>query len=232
VLEVRGLEAYRGSSYVLQGVSIDVPDGGCVGILGRNGMGKTTLIRALMGLSPASAGSASFDGNALVGRDPHAIARLGLGLVPQGRAIFPSLSVEENLTLAARAPRGGDGWQLERVYETFPNLATRRGNAGSQLSGGEQQMLAIARALMTNPRLLLMDEPTEGLAPVMVDRVTEVIQSLREDHLSILLVEQNYQVAVEMSEHVYVLSKGAVVWEGRPRELDEADDVRGRELGV
>ena len=233
MLEVRGLEAYRGSSYVLQGVSLDVPDRGCVGILGRNGMGKTTLIRALMGLSPASAGSASFDGNALVGRDPHAIARLGLGLVPQGRAIFPSLSVEENLTLAARAPRGGgDGWQLERVYETFPNLATRRGNAGGQLSGGEQQMLAIARALMTNPRLLLMDEPTEGLAPVMVDRVTEVIQSLRADHLSILLVEQNYQVAVEMSEHVYVLSKGAVVWEGRPRELDEADDVRGRELGV
>ena len=228
MLEVRGLEAYRGSSYVLQGVSIVVPDGGCVGILGRNGMGKTTLIRALMGLSPASGGSASFDGAALVGRDPHAIARLGLGLVPQGRAIFPSLSVEENLTLAAR----GRGWNLERVYETFPNLATRRGNSGGQLSGGEQQMLAIARALMTNPRLLLMDEPTEGLAPVMVDRVTEVIQSLRDDLLSILLVEQNYQVAVEMSEHVYVLSKGAVVWEGRPRELDAADDVRSRELGV
>jgi branched-chain amino acid transport system ATP-binding protein len=232
VLEVRGLHAYRGSSYVLQGVSIDVPDGGCVGILGRNGMGKTTLIRALMGMSPASAGSASFDGTALVGRDPHAIARLGLGLVPQGRAIFASLSVDENLTLAARAPRGGGGWHLERVYETFPNLATRRGNSGGQLSGGEQQMLAIARALMTNPRLLLMDEPTEGLAPVMVDRVTEVIQGLRDDNLSILLVEQNYQVAMEMSEHVYVLSKGAVVWEGRPCELEAADDVRSRELGV
>jgi branched-chain amino acid transport system ATP-binding protein len=233
VLEVRDLEAYRGSSYVLQGVSIDVPDGACIGILGRNGMGKTTLIRALMGLSPASAGTASFDGTPLRGRDPHAIARLGLGLVPQGRAIFPSLSVEENLTLGARAPRdGGDGWTLERVYDTFSNLAARRANAGSQLSGGEQQMLAIARALMTNPRLLLMDEPTEGLAPVMVDRVTEVIGGLRDDRLSILLVEQNYQVAVEMSEHLYVLSKGAVVWDGLPRELEDAADVRGRELGV
>jgi branched-chain amino acid transport system ATP-binding protein len=231
MLAVRDLEAYRGSSYVLQGVSIDVPDGACVGILGRNGMGKTTLIRALMGLSPASGGAATFDGTALVGRDPHAIARLGLGLVPQGRAIFPSLSVEENLTLAARPSRDG-GWNLERVYDTFSNLASRRGNSGGQLSGGEQQMLAIARALMTNPRLLLMDEPTEGLAPVMVDRVTEVIQGLRDDHLSILLVEQNYQVAVEMAEHLYVLSKGAVVWEGRPRELDDAADVRGRELGV
>jgi branched-chain amino acid transport system ATP-binding protein len=125
-----------------------------------------------------------------------------------------------------------DGWTLERVYDTFSNLASRRSNSGGQLSGGEQQMLAIARALMTNPRLLLMDEPTEGLAPVMVDRVTEVIQGLRDDHLSILLVEQNYQVAVEMAEHLYVLSKGAVVWEGRPRELDDAADVRGRELGV
>jgi branched-chain amino acid transport system ATP-binding protein len=230
VLEVRDLEAYRGSSYVLQGVSLEVPDGSCIGILGRNGMGKTTLIRALMGLSPASAGTASFDGRPLVGRDPHAIARLGLGLVPQGRAIFPSLSVEENLTLAARPVP--DGWTLERVYSTFSNLATRRGNAGGQLSGGEQQMLAIARALMTNPKLLLMDEPTEGLAPVMVDRVTEVIADLRNDRLSILLVEQNYQVAVEMSEHLYVLSKGAVVWEGKPRELEEAADVRGRELGV
>jgi branched-chain amino acid transport system ATP-binding protein len=233
VLEVRDLEAYRGSSYVLQGVCIDVPDGACIGILGRNGMGKTTLIRALMGLSPASAGTAMFDGTPLTGRDPHAIARLGLGLVPQGRAIFPSLSVEENLTLAARAPRDGrEGWTLERVYETFSNLAARRANAGSQLSGGEQQMLAIARALMTNPRLLLMDEPTEGLAPVMVDRVTEVIGALRDDRLSILLVEQNYQVAVEMSEHLYVLSKGAVVWDGLPRELEDAADVRGRELGV
>jgi branched-chain amino acid transport system ATP-binding protein len=174
-LLVREVHAHRGQSYVLQGVTMDVPTGACTTLLGRNGMGKTTLVRTLMGLTPIARGEVSFDGERLDGRDPNRIARLGLALVPQGRRVFGSLSVEENLTLAARPPRpsetSGGGWTLERVYDLFPNLAERRRNRGGQLSGGEQQMLAIARALLTNPKLILMDEPSEGLAPVIVERV-------------------------------------------------------------
>src|SRR5439155_1406526 len=166
MLEVEDVHTYRGGSWVLQGVTMQVPDGTCTTVLGRNGMGKTTLIRSLMGLAPPRSGRIRFDGLDLVGRSPHTIARLGLALVPQGRQIFPSLTLEENLTLAARRSANGSSWTLERIYELFPPLRERRGHRGGQLSGGEQQMLAIGRALMTNPRLLLMDEPSEGLAPV------------------------------------------------------------------
>jgi branched-chain amino acid transport system ATP-binding protein len=232
MLEVHDVHTYRGQSYVLQGVSMKVPDAACTTLLGRNGMGKTTLIRSLMGLTPPRSGSIKLDGKELVGLPPFAIARLGLALVPQGRHIFRSLTVDENLTLAARGSNGQDSWNLEHVYEIFPQLKARRRNSGSQLSGGEQQMLSIARALMTNPRILLMDEPSEGLAPVIVERVSEVIKSLRGQKLSILLVEQNYRLGVEAADHVYILSKGVVVWEGKPAALEAAEKVRQTHLGV
>ncbi|MGH7902842.1 MAG: ABC transporter ATP-binding protein [Candidatus Dormibacteraceae bacterium] len=235
MLELEDVRTYRGQSYVLQGVSMRIPDSACTTLLGRNGMGKTTLIRSLMGLTPPRSGHIRLDGTELVGKEPFKIARMGLALVPQGRHIFSSLTVEENLLLAARrSPNGtaGDAWTLERLYDLFPNLKARRQNRGGQLSGGEQQMLAIGRALMTNPRIVLMDEPSEGLAPVIVQRVAEVINSLREQKLSILLVEQNYRLGVQSADHVYVLSKGVMVWEGSPADLDAATNVRESHLGV
>ncbi len=236
MLEVSNVHAHRGHSYVLQGVDLRAPDAACTTILGRNGMGKTTLIRALMGLTPITEGEVSFDGRQLNHLEPNRIAKLGLALVPQGRHVFPSLSVEENLTLAARHPgsngHDGEGWTLERIYDLFSNLKERRRNRAGQLSGGEQQMLAIGRALMTNPKLLLMDEPSEGLAPVIVERVGAIIKGLRDQKLSILLVEQNYRLGVDSADHVYILSKGTVVWSGAPGELEQAEDVKRLHLGV
>jgi branched-chain amino acid transport system ATP-binding protein len=236
VLKVSNVHAHRGHSYVLQGVNLEVPDAACTTLLGRNGMGKTTLIRTLMGLTPISDGEVTFDDHRLNRMEPNAIARLGLALVPQGRHVFPSLTVEENLTLAARRPsangHGAESWTLERIYDLFSNLKERRRNRAGALSGGEQQMLAIGRALMTNPRLLLMDEPSEGLAPVIVDRVADVIKGLRGQKLSILLVEQNYRLGVDSADHVYILSNGAVVWDGAPADLEEAEDVKRLHLGV
>jgi len=166
--------------------------------------------------------------------EPNQIARLGLALIPQGRHVFPSLSVEENMTLGARKNPDGQGepWSLERIYDFFPNLKERRRLGAGQLSGGEQQMLAIGRALMTNPRLILMDEPSEGLAPVLVARVGEVIRLLRDQKLSILLVEQNYRLGVDSGDHIYILSKGVVVWSGSAAELEQSEDVRRMHLGV
>ena len=234
MLEVENLEAYRGKSYVLQGVTMLVPDAACTTVLGRNGMGKTTMIRTLMGLNPAAAGEIRFDGTLLNRLEPNQIARLGLALVPQGRHVFASLSVEENMTLGARKNPDGQGelWTLERIYDFFPNLKERRRIGAGQLSGGEQQMLAIGRALMTNPRLILMDEPSEGLAPVIVERVGEVIRLLRDQKLSILLVEQNYRLGVDSGDHIYILSKGVVVWSGSAADLEGAEDVRRTHLGV
>ena len=234
MLEVENLEAYRGKSYVLQGVTMLVPDAACTTVLGRNGMGKTTMIRTLMGLNPAAAGEIRFDGTLLNGREPNQIARLGIALVPQGRHVFPSLSVEENMTLGARQNSDGLGepWTLERIYAFFPNLRERRRLGAGQLSGGEQQMLTIGRALMTNPRLILMDEPSEGLAPVIVEKVGEVIRLLRDQKLSILLVEQNYRLGVDSGDHIYILSKGVVVWSGSAADLEGAEDVRRTHLGV
>jgi branched-chain amino acid transport system ATP-binding protein len=218
---------------VLQGISLAVEDGRVTTLLGRNGMGKTTLIRSIVGLTPPRSGSIRFDGRELVNLPPHEIARLGLGLVPQGRHVFPSLTVEENLTLTARPARNGhEPWTVERLYDIFPNLASRRRNHGNELSGGEQQMLAIGRALMMNPRILLMDEPSEGLAPVIVDRIQEIVLELREARTTILLVEQNYRLGVHAADHVYLISKGVTVWDGPPAELEAAEDLRQQHLGV
>lgn len=232
MITVDNVHTYRGLSYVLQGVSLEAQDACCTALLGRNGMGKTTLIETMMGLLPARGGDVTLDGVSLKGREPYQIAQRGVALVPQGRHIFSSLTVEENLTLAARGGGAPGAWTLERVYDLFPNLARRRKNRGSDLSGGEQQMLAIGRAVMTNPRVLLMDEPSEGLAPVIVDLVGEVIVLLKTEGLCVFLVEQNYGLAVESADKLYVLAGGQVVWQGSPSQLEQAGDVRQEHLGV
>jgi branched-chain amino acid transport system ATP-binding protein len=232
VIEVRDLHTYRGINYVLQGVSLRIGDGTCTVLLGRNGMGKTTLVHTIMGMLRPDQGTIMLDDEELVGRQPFQIAQRGLALVPQGRRIFPSLTVEENLTLAARGGHADRAWTAERVYALFPQLGGRRHHYGSQLSGGEQQMLAIGRALLTNPRLLLMDEPSEGLAPVIVERIGEVLTDLRRGGLGIFLVEQNYGLALAAADAIYILSKGRVVWQGTASELAAADAVRETHLGV
>jgi branched-chain amino acid transport system ATP-binding protein len=232
VIEVRDLHTYRGINYVLQGVNLQIGDGACTVLLGRNGMGKTTLVHTIMGLIRPRSGRITLDDEELVGKQPFQIAQRGLGLIPQGRRIFPSLTVEENLTLAARGTASSGAWTLERLYDLFPNLKDRRRNRGGQLSGGEQQMLAVGRALLTNPRLLLMDEPSEGLAPVIVERIGEIIADLRRSGLSIFLVEQNYGLAIDSADLVYILSNGQVVWQGTTSELERTAEVRETHLGI
>jgi branched-chain amino acid transport system ATP-binding protein len=232
VIEITDLHTYRGINYVLQGVNLRIADGACTVLLGRNGMGKTTLVHTIMGLLRPRSGQVTLDGDDLVGRQPFQIAQRGLALIPQGRRIFPSLTVEENLTLAARGTDADGAWTLERVYDLFGNLKQRRRNRGGQLSGGEQQMLAVGRALLTNPRLLLMDEPSEGLAPVIVERIGEIMAGLRRSGLSIFLVEQNYGLAVGSADVIYVLSNGQVVWQGTAAELASSAAVREAHLGV
>jgi branched-chain amino acid transport system ATP-binding protein len=230
MLEVRDLHAGYGLSSVLEGVDLEVDDGSFVAVLGRNGMGKTTLCRAIMSLDPPSVtgGSIVYDGDELTGLPAHKVARAGIGYVPQGRHVFPTLDVVKNLTVAAR----GDGWTIERVWEAFPRLEERQANDAGLLSGGEQQMLAIARALMTNPRLLIMDEPSEGLAPMMIEAVADQLQRLKEGSISLLLVEQNYSLATRLADVVYVLENGSVVFRGSADELESDDDVKQRYLGV
>jgi len=232
VITVEDVHCYRGLSYVLQGITLAAPDAQCTALLGRNGMGKTTLVETMMGLLVARQGSIELDGVSLRAQEPYQIAKRGVALVPQGRHIFASLTVEENLTLAARGAGAPNAWTLERIYELFPNLSRRRKNRGSDLSGGEQQMLAIGRAVMTNPQVLLMDEPSEGLAPVIVDLVGEVIRLLKKEGLCVFLVEQNYSLAVETADRIYILAGGRVVWEGSPQELEQSPSVRHEHLGV
>jgi len=229
VLEVSGLHTYYGESHVLQGVSLTVGPGEVVAILGRNGMGKTTLMRSIIGFTPPRQGSVRFKGQDITGWASHRMTALGMALVPQGRRVFPSLSVRENLDVARR----GDGrWSLERVYAVFPRLRERERNRANKLSGGEQQMLAIGRALMSNPDLVLMDEPTEGLAPLIVREVGRVMGELRGEGLSILLVEQNLPLALAVADQVHILSRGQIVHSSTPAELMASDDVKSRYLGV
>jgi branched-chain amino acid transport system ATP-binding protein len=195
-------------------------------------MGKTTLVHTIMGLIRPRSGRITLDDEELVGKQPFQIAQRGLALIPQGRRIFPSLTVEENLTLAARGTTSSGAWTLERLYDLFPNLKDRRRNRGGQLSGGEQQMLAVGRALLTNPSLLLMDEPSEGLAPVIVERIGEIMADLRRSGLSIFLVEQNYGLATDSADLIYILSNGQVVWQGTTSELERTAAVRETHLGI
>jgi branched-chain amino acid transport system ATP-binding protein len=232
MLELVDVHTYYGESYVLQGISLEVKEGSVVALLGRNGMGKTTTIRSIIGFTPPRRGVIRFKGRDITGLQPYKIARLGIGLVPQGRHIFPSLNVKENLTMSARETGKPEAWSLDRVYSLFPILKERASCKGNLLSGGEQQMLTIGRALMTNPALLLMDEPSEGLAPIIVREVGHVIRQLKESGFSILLVEQNLPVALGVADYVYIVSKGVIVYESTPKELKGNEEVKTKYLGV
>ncbi len=236
MLTLEDIHTYYGDSHVLQGVSLQVKQGEVVALLGRNGVGKTTTIRSIIGFAPPRRGRIVLRDVDITRLPSHRTAQLGVGLVPQGRAIFPTLTVRENILLAARRPVSGraDGtaWTLDRVLAVFPPLARRLRNLGSQLSGGEQQMLAIARALTTNPELLLMDEPSEGLAPLLVMEIGRVIGDLRRQGLSILLVEQNLAMALGIADRVYVMNKGRIVFAGTPAELQSDKETLHRYLGV
>ncbi len=232
MLKLIDIHAYYLESYILKGVSIEVEEGSVVALLGRNGMGKTTTIRSIIGLTPPRRGIVQFKGKNLTGFPPYKIAQMGIGLVPQGRHIFPSLSVEENLTVSARNMGKSGAWSLDIIYSFFPVLKKRAKYKGNLLSGGEQQMLAIGRALMTNPDLILMDEPSEGLAPVMVLELSHIIAQLKESRLSILLVEQNIAMAFAVADYAYILSRGEIVYESEPKELSDNEDLKNRYLGV
>lgn len=239
MLEIEDLHSYYGASHVLQGVTLRVSDGSVAALLGRNGMGKTTLVRSIMGTRPpvVREGSIRFGGEELVGRASYHIAQLGLGLVPQGRRVFPSLTVLENLSIAGRPSRGQSGngrteWDLDAVYRLFPRLDERRAQRAGQLSGGERQMLAIGRALMTNPELVLMDEPSEGLAPLLVQQLRDQISALKESGVSIFLVEQNLGLALAVSDEIFILSRGQIVYHGTPEELEGDEEVKRLHLGV
>ncbi|MGE0722889.1 MAG: ABC transporter ATP-binding protein [Alphaproteobacteria bacterium] len=236
LLSVRDVHTYYGDSYVLQGVSLDLPAGGIVAILGRNGMGKTTLIRSIAGLTPPRRGDVTFGGRPIGGRPPHAVAQAGLALVPQGRRIFRSLTVRENLLLptsrlAGRRPAGGR-WTLTSVLQAFPQLAERIDHLAGALSGGEQQMLAVGRALMANPRAILMDEPSEGLSPRLVQQVAAMLRDLRAEGLAILLVEQNLAFALSVADHLHVIASGRIVFEGAPAALARDPSLLNRHLGL
>jgi branched-chain amino acid transport system ATP-binding protein len=229
VLEVEDVHTYYGVSHVLQGISLRVGEGEALGILGRNGMGKTTLIRSIIGFTPPRRGVVRLRGDDITRWPPYRMVAAGLALVPQGRRVFASLTVRENLDVARRA---GGRWTLERVEALFPRLAERARSRAGSLSGGEQQMLAIGRALMTDPRLLLLDEPTEGLAPLLVREVGRVLGELRRAGLSILLVEQNLPLALSVVDRVHILSRGQIVHSARPDELAADEAVKSRYLGV
>ena len=230
MLKISDIHTYYGDSHILQGISLSMESGQVVGILGRNGMGKTTLIRSIIGFTPPRRGRVLFKERDVTGWPSNRVVGLGLGLVPQGRRVFPSLTVDENLAVAAK--RNGGPWTSARVMELFPRLRERRENRAGKLSGGEQQMLAIARALMTNPELLLMDEPTEGLAPLLVREVGGVIENLKSQGLSILLVEQNLPLALRLADQVHVLSRGRIVHSSAPQALWENEEIKTRYLGL
>jgi branched-chain amino acid transport system ATP-binding protein len=231
LLELENINTFYGDTHVLWDLSLKVPQGTTVAILGRNGMGKTTIIRSVMGLPAPNSGVVRFKGETINGLAPYQIARKGIGLCPQGRIVFPSLTVKENLLVASRGNEGENAWDLDRVYDLFPILKERQGFHANLLSGGEQQMLAVARALMLNPDLLLMDEPSEGLAPLVVKQIGQVICQLK-GKLTVFLAEQNLNMALTVADDIYIVSKGSVVWEGKPEDLRENEEIKQKWLGV
>jgi len=231
ILQVADIHTYYGEAYVLQGLSLQLEEGQIVGLLGRNGVGKTTLVNSIMGFNPPRRGKILFKGADISSSPSVDTVRRGMGLVPQGRRVFPSLSVEENLRVAERS-QDRHGWDLERVYRLFPRLKERRRQRARTLSGGEQQMLAIGRGLMSNPDCLIMDEPSEGLAPIIIQGVWEAINKLKTEGLSILLVEQNTALALKLIDFVHVMSKGQVVYSGTPAELDANAHIKAKYLGI
>ncbi len=232
LLSMEAVDTYYGRSHVLQNVSLEVAGGSVVALLGRNGAGKSTALKSIMGIAAAARGSIRFAGEAIEHLPPHRIARRGIAYVPEDRGIFASLTVDEHLSLNPRPAAGGHRVPVEELYEEFPLLAERRRHRGNELSGGEQQMLAIARAITLSPRLLILDEPTEGLAPIVVERIAGIVHNLRAAGITMLLVEQNYPFAIALAEHVYVLGKGRIRWHGTATELDRSPEVRSTWLGV
>jgi branched-chain amino acid transport system ATP-binding protein len=233
LLQVEDVHTYLGDSHIIQGVSLAVPAGKVVALLGRNGAGKTTTLRSIMRMVRPRRGRVTFEGRDISALATYEIARARIAFVQETRAIFPSLTVEENLTIAARPLDGSDsGWTVQRIFDDFPHLAARRRNGGTQLSGGEQQMLALARALVANPRLLLLDEPSEGLAPLIVRQIADIIGKLKAAGMTMLLVEQNFALATEIADEVVILGKGRVRWSGTSAQLRQADAVRHTWLGV
>ena len=232
MLEVRDIHTSYGDSYILQGVSLTVGDGQVVAVLGRNGVGKTTLMRSIVGFTPPYRGQIVLDGQDITRLGTHEIVRRGIGLVPQGRRVFPSLDVAEHLAIGERPGRDGSRWGIAKILELFPRLRERLHQGASKLSGGEQQMLACGRALVGNPRILLMDEPSEGLAPLLVRELRRILAELKAGGTSILLVEQNLAFALRIADHVYLMSKGRIVHEARPDDLRRDEVAKSRWLGV
>jgi branched-chain amino acid transport system ATP-binding protein len=228
MLELTEVHTYYGESHVLEGISLRVEEASVVTLLGRNGMGKTTTVRSIIGFTPPRSGTVRFKGKEVQHLQAYQICQMGLALVPQGRRIFPSLSVEENLSIAAR----GKGWTLEKIHSLFPILKARAKHRGNLLSGGEQQMASIARALLTNPDFLLMDEPSEGLAPLIVQEVGDVLFQLKGEGLSMFLVEQNVPLALRVADYAYILHNGKIVHHGGSKELEKDKELQAEYIGV
>src|SRR5258708_6831684 len=233
LLQVQDIHTYYGLSHILFGVSLEVHENECVCLVGRNGAGKTTTFKSIMGMTPPKAGTVTFKGSEIQGRPSHWVARIGMGYVPEERAIFPTLTVWENLDIAIKPSVDGQfHWTLERIYNLFPRLAERHNQLGRTLSGGEQQMLTIARTLMGNPDLLLLDEPSEGLAPLMVDLIGALIRQLKQEHIAILLAEQNLGFALGLSERAYVIDDGHIQFSGTVAELKANPDMVRKYLAI
>jgi branched-chain amino acid transport system ATP-binding protein len=229
ILQVTGIDTFYGLGHILHGLSLSVAEGEVVALLGRNGAGKTTTLRSITGLTPPRNGQIRYKGRDIAGAEPHRISQLGVALVPETRGIFSYLTCHENLAIGRRA---ASRWQMDTVLERFPKLKERLGNKGRELSGGEQQMLAIARALLTGPELLLLDEPSQGLAPLVVSAVMDTIRSLKAERVSMLLVEQNAEMALQLADRVYVMDHGTVVFEGTPAALRQDKRITATYLGV
>lgn len=236
LLEVENLNTYYGDSHVLQDMSLSVKEGEIVGLLGRNGMGKSTTLKSIMGLVTPRSGKVVFKGQDIIGLPPYRVARAGIGYVPEERWIFPNLTVMENLAMGIKGGKAHEAdcnvWTVEKIFDHFPSLRSRQKSKGANLSGGEQQMLAIGRALMGNPALLLVDEPTEGLAPLVKKEVRNMLEQIGKAGVSILLVEQNLKIAMSLAKRVYVMKKGAVAFTGKMEELASRDDIRKQYLEV
>jgi len=236
MLEVKGIHSYYGKSHILHGVSLELKQGELVCLLGRNGVGKSTTLKSIMGIVRPTQGSILFDGQELVGSQPYQISRLGVGYVPEDRRIFRSLTVHENLLMGIQRAKNSCSpervWTIDKIYRIFPNLSERSGNKGSHLSGGEQQMLTVARTLMGNPKLILVDEPTEGLAPLIVKDVLEMLSAVRKSGVTVLMVEQNFKAAIKVADRFYIMAKGQMVFEGNTAALLAAEDVRKNYLAV
>jgi branched-chain amino acid transport system ATP-binding protein len=236
LLEVKEIQSYYGKSHILHGVSMKLAKGDLVCLLGRNGVGKTTTLKSIMGIVQAEEGNIFFRGKELIGRAPYQIARMGVGIVPEDRRVFPSLTVNENLVMGIKKEKNEasskQGWTIGKVYESFPQLKERKDSKGAHLSGGEQQMLTVARTLMGNPELILVDEPTEGLAPLILKSVLEMLSTVRESGVAILMVEQNFKAAIKIADRFYIMSKGRIVFEGDGPALQAAEDVKKSYLEV